>query len=108
MIAATRPARASTTVRKQGRDIVGHLYQRGSVWWFQFYQDGQRVRMTSESTDKDVAKRMLREHEARVTLKEPLVARSARVTYEELRGDLLEHYSATGGRDVAEAGYRLI
>ena len=44
---------------------MGHLYQRGPVWWIQFYQDGQRVRMTSESTDKDVAKRLLKEHEAR-------------------------------------------
>jgi hypothetical protein len=31
---------------------MGHLYQRGPVWWIQFYQDGQRVRMTSESTDR--------------------------------------------------------
>ena len=52
--------------------------------WIQFYQDGQRVRMTSESTDKAVAKRLLKEHEARVTLKEPVVVRSARVTYDEL------------------------
>ena len=29
--------------------------------------------MTSESTDKAVAKRLLKEHEARVTLKEPVV-----------------------------------
>ena len=63
---------------------MGHLYQRGPVCWIQFYQDGQRVRMTSESTDEAVAKRLLREHEARVTLKEPVVVRSARVTYDEL------------------------
>ncbi len=35
---------------------MGHLYQRGNVWWFQFYQDGQRVRMSSESDDEAVAK----------------------------------------------------
>lgn len=52
---------------------MGHLYQRGSVWWIQCYRDGQRVRMTSESTDEAVAKRLLKEHEARVTLKEPVV-----------------------------------
>ena len=86
---------------------MGHLYQRGQVWWIQFYQDGQRVRMTSESTDEDVAKRLLKEHEARVTLKEPLVARSARVTYDELRKDLVAHYQATGGRDLEEAGWRI-
>ena len=86
---------------------MGHLYRRGPVWWIQFYQDGQRVRMTSESPDKDVAKRLLKEHEASVTLKEPVVVRSARVTYEELRTDLVEHYQATGARDLEEAGWRL-
>jgi integrase len=86
---------------------MGHLYQRGPIWWFQFYQDGQRQRMTSESTDENVAKRMLKEHEARVTLKEPVVAQAARVTYDELRADLVAHYQATGSRDLAEAGCRL-
>ena len=86
---------------------MGHLYRRGSTWWIQFYQDGQRVRMTSESDDKEVAKRLLKDHEARVTLKEPLVARSARVTYDELRRDLLAHYQSTGDRDLEEAGWRL-
>jgi len=86
---------------------MGHLYQRGTTWWIQFYQDGARVRMSAESTDKDVAKRLLKDHEARVTLKQPLVARSARVTYDELRTDLLAHYQATGDRDLEEAGWRL-
>jgi integrase len=86
---------------------MGHLYQRGPVWWIQFYQDGRGVRMTSESPDKDVAKRLLKGYEARVTLKEPVVVRSARVTYDELRADLVEHYQATGARDLEETGGRL-
>mgnify|MGYP003513052956 CR=1 FL=1 len=72
---------------------MGHLFQRGRMWWFQFYQDGQRVRMSSESTDKAVATQLLKEHDARVTLKEPLVVRSARVTYDELRDDLVARRS---------------
>ncbi len=86
---------------------MGYVFQRGNVWWFQFYQDGQRVRMSSESTDERVAKQQLEEHEARVTLKEPLVVRSARVTYDELRQDLVQHYQATADRDLVEAGKRL-
>ena len=50
---------------------------------------------------------MLKEHEARATLKEPLVARSTRVTYDELRTDLVEHYQATGNHDLEEAGWLL-
>lgn len=83
---------------------MGHLYQRGPILWIQFYEDGQRQRMTTESTDEAVARRMLKEHEARVTLKEPVVAQAARVTYDELRDDLVAHYQATGSRDLAEAG----
>ena len=86
---------------------MGHLYQRGAVWWIQFYQDGQRVRMSAETTDEQAAKHLLKEKEARVTLKEPLVVRSARVTYDELEQDLLAHYQATGARDLTEAGKRL-
>lgn len=35
------------------------------------------------------------------------MARTARVTYDELRKDLVEHYQATGTRDLKEAGWRL-
>jgi integrase len=86
---------------------MGYVFQRGKVWWFQFYQDGLRVRMSSESTSKREAERQLDEHEARVTLKEPLVVRSARVTYDELRRDLMQHYQATSARDLEEVGWRL-
>lgn len=41
-------ARTST---EYGRETMGHIYRRGAIWWIQFYQDGQRVRMTTESTD---------------------------------------------------------
>lgn len=61
---------------------MGSLFKRGRVWWIQFYQDGQRVRMTSESEDERVARALLKDREARVTLNEPLVARSTRVTYD--------------------------
>lgn len=85
----------------------GMVFKRGRIWWLQFYQDGLRVRMSANTTDEAVARRLLREHVARVTLKEPLVVRAARVTYDELRRDLVEHYQATASRDLAEAGRRL-
>jgi integrase len=73
----------------------------------QFYVNGQRVRMSTETTDPDRAKRLLKDKLARVTLGEPLVVRAARVTYDELRTDLLAHYTATRARDLREAGWRL-
>jgi len=85
----------------------GMLWQRGETWWIQFYVNGQRVRMSTETADPDKAKHMLKEKLARVTLGEPLVARAGRVTFAELRRDLLAHYEATGHRDLEEAGWRL-
>jgi hypothetical protein len=45
--------------------------------------------------------------EARVILEEPVVASAARVRYDDLRKDLVEHYQATSSRDLEEAGWRL-
>jgi hypothetical protein len=85
----------------------GMLYQRGRIWWLKFYQDGDVVRMSSGSEDERVARKLLRDQTARVQLHEPLVVRSARVTYAELRDDLIAHYTATGARDLEEAGWRI-
>lgn len=80
---------------------------RGTIWWVQFYVNGQRVRLSSESTEESDARTLLKDKLARVTLGEPLIVRSARITYEELRTDLFAHYEATGSRDLAAAGWRL-
>jgi integrase len=85
----------------------GMLYQRGRIWWIQFYLNGQRVRLSSESQEESEALALLKEKVARVTLGEPMVVRSARVTYDDLRTDLVTHYEATGSRDLEEAGWRL-
>jgi len=85
----------------------GMVYRRGRIWWLKFYQDGDVVRMTSGTTDEAKARRLLKEQIARITLNEPLVVRSARTTWAELRDNLLAHYRATGSRDVIEASYRI-
>ena len=56
----------------------GSLWRRGRTWWIQFYENGQRVRMSTEMTAADEAKQVLKEKVARLTLGEPLVVRSAR------------------------------
>jgi len=60
---------------KRGNEM---LYRRGRIWWIQFYEHGKRLRMSSESTDEAVARRLLRDKLARITLGEPLVIRSRR------------------------------
>src|SRR5215831_4839332 len=85
----------------------GFIYQHGRTWWMQFYQDGQRIRMSTGSADEDTARRILRQHVARVTLGEAVLVRAAKATYDELEKDLLAHYQATGLRDLKEASKRL-
>jgi hypothetical protein len=37
------------------------LYQRGSVWWYEFLFRGQRIRESSNSKSKGIAQRIERE-----------------------------------------------
>lgn len=65
------------------------------------------LRMSAGTGDERVARKLLRDQTARVQLNEPLVVRSARVTFAELRDDLIAHYAATGVRDVEETRGRI-
>lgn len=78
----------------------------GGPWWLDFYNaEGQRVRESSETTDKRKATQMLKDKEGRAARGEPVIA--GRATYEEVRDALLSHYQSTGSRDVAEVGPRV-
>jgi integrase len=59
----------------------GMIWRRGTVWWIQFYVNGQRVRLSSDSPDESMARQLLKEK--------------------------LAHYEATGSRNLEEAGWRL-
>ena len=85
----------------------GMLYRRGRIWWLKFCQNGDTVRMSADTADEKIARKLPRDQTARVQLNEPLVVGSIRVTYTELRDDLVAHYQATGVRDVEEAGWRI-
>jgi integrase len=43
----------------------GRVFQRGEVWWIQYYFDGQDRRESSRSTNKKVAERLLRQRLAK-------------------------------------------
>jgi integrase len=86
---------------------TGSIFWNGTKFWLQFYQDGRRVRVNSGSADRAVAEQVLAEKLARVTLKQPLVARAAMVRYEELRKDLVTYYQTRGTRDLPEVTGRL-
>lgn len=93
---------------------MGSLYQQkgrdgtpGRIWWVKWYQHGRPVRESTGTDDKEQAKQFLKGREGRVALGQPILPRADRIRYEEIAGDLRQHYAATGSRDLQEAEGRL-
>lgn len=86
---------------------MGHLYQRGKVWWIKYYISGRPVRETTGTEHEPEARRILKAKEGRVAAGLPVLPRADRVRYDEASQDLRAHYKATGCRDLDEAEFRL-
>jgi integrase len=91
---------------------MGSLYRRGNVWWAKYYSDGRPVRESTEivatsDAPPPEARRFLRVKEGKAASGEPVLPRVDRIRYEEIRQDLLNHYTTTGRRKVKEVGWRL-
>lgn len=93
---------------------MGSLYRRkqpngtlGKVWWCKYYVNGRPIRESTGTDKEGEANRFLKAREGRVATGQPLLPRADRVCYEELARDLLQHYEATGQRNLKEAATRL-
>ncbi len=93
---------------------MGWLYKQknrdgteGRIWWAKYYVDGCPVRESTGTPSATAARRFLKDREGRVAAGQPVLPRADRVRYEEIRGDLVSHYQATGERGLVEAGCRL-
>jgi len=80
--------RAMNEKRERG---TGRIFQRGSVWWIQYYCRGQQIRVSAETTDPKKAARILRTRLSEVTVGVHRDMR--RVTYEELREAFYQDYA---------------
>ena len=66
----------------------------------------ERLPLTRESTrttDKEAAKRLLKDREGRAARGEVLLPRVDRITYDEAKADLVAYYKTSGNRDLSEA-----
>ncbi len=77
----------------------GILYRRGKVWWIQYYDAGQRVRISSGSHDRAEARRQLALIQSRIAQGSPRVHRQSTV------GDLLDLLLADYGRSESRSAY---
>jgi integrase len=74
--------------------------------WLDYYNNqGERVRESAGTTSRKEAERILKEREGRVARGERVVSR--KVTWDDLRDALLDHYRSTGERNVDEAMCRI-
>jgi len=71
---------------------MGHVYQRGNVFWIKYYSGGKPFYESSESTKKRVAKRLLRDREGSLERGELVNPKMNRVTLGELAEDVYNDY----------------
>ena len=93
---------------------MGSLYQQkrrdgtpGPTWWVKYYANGQPIRQSTGTANKEAARQFLKVREGRVATGQPVLPRADRVRYDEAATDLRQHYEATGARNLTEAGWRL-
>jgi integrase len=66
---------------------LGHVYQRGRIWWIKYYVEGIPRFESSESTNKTEATNLLKKR-----LGKPVKTKTKNVLVEELLNDLLDFY----------------
>ena len=76
------------------------------VWWMKYYVNGEPVRESTETEKETEAKRVLKAHEGKAVVGQPVLPRVNRILYEEAAADLRQHYQTTGARNLTEAGWR--
>jgi integrase len=86
---------------------MGHLYQRGHIWWVKYYVNGRPIRESTGTAKEKQADRFLKDREGRVATGQPILPRVDRIRYEEIAEDLRQYYQTTGKRNLEEAEYRL-
>src|SRR5262245_9619196 len=105
----TCKCRLDTIAARKACEAAGHtieLRDQGP-WWVKYQVGGRPVCVSSESTRKEDAKRMLREREHLVDNGAPATTHAAKVTYEDAAADLLNDYETNKRRSIRVARLRL-
>ena len=86
---------------------MANLYQRGSVWWAKYRQDGRVIRVSTGCNKKRAAQDWLDIRVGKIAAGEPLPVRIDSVLYGELRADLDAAYKVKGIRSLKDAERRM-
>jgi len=82
---------------------MGRTYQRGNIWWIQYYGQGQLFRESSRSSLKSAATSLLRLREGEVGQGRLPALRAERTTFDELAELFLQDYQINGRKTLQRA-----
>lgn len=82
---------------------MGRTYQRGNIWWIQYYGQGQLFRESTRSPRKSAATSLLRLREGEIGQGRIPALRAEKTTFEELAKLFLQDYQINGRKTLQRA-----
>ena len=82
---------------------MGRTYQRGNIWWIQYYGQGQLFRESARSALKSAATSLLKQREGEIGQGRTPALRAERTTFEELANLFLQDYQINGRKTFQRA-----
>ena len=82
---------------------MGRTYQRGNIWWIQYYGQGQLFRESTRSPLKSAATSLLRLREGEIGQGRLPALKAERTTFEELAELFLQDYRINGRKTLQRA-----
>ena len=86
---------------------LGSVFQRGGVWWVQYFVRGQRYRESSESSNRADAVRLLKRKIADAANGKPVGAQVEKTTLKNITDMVLADYRANGRRSLYRAEHAI-
>jgi integrase len=80
---------------------MGQLRKRGKVWWIRYYRNGQRFEESARTSNRDVARDLMKVKEGDVARGVPMSAKIGRLRFEDATADLVTDYRINGKRSIA-------
>ena len=98
----SEPEQMMNTMEKPARRQhgTGRLWQKGEIWWMQYYVHGRQIRESSGSRKKIVAERLMEKLQAEKKAGVLRITSAEKLRYEQMRDGLYAKYRNEGHRSL--------
>jgi hypothetical protein len=86
---------------------MGELKKRGGVWWIRYYRNGRRFEESARTSNKDVARDVLKVKEGHIASGAPVSARIGRLRFEDAVADIVAEYTINGRKSLKDLERRI-